>query len=327
VPSIHFGIEVQRLITAGEVVWKAPATKGEEIFTYDGTHPYDFGHAVYASIVKRGFDEFVKAPAQANPVPHVVSTPLNANHWAEAKMVPVRQDMLTGTWTKSTTGSTGIDNARRFSRWVTDIWYTNTAGSKLNLQFKGEVVGFFDILGPEGCLIRWKVNNGSEGVFTRFDKGSTSTRMHYFFPSTGLSGDVVNSCYAALDANNPSKRDILEEAGKVAEYDANPAKYAPKVWYVGAVLLVGEELKTSVEQNSINETGIYPTSTSDRIYFENLPEGSKVILVDMVGKNLMVRNASELNNGLSLLRFESGLYIIKILQDKGVAQSVKVLKI
>ena len=327
VPSIHFGIEVQRLITKGDVVWKAPATKGEDIFTYDGTHPNDYGHYVYASIVKRGFDEFVKDPAQTNPVFHTLGTPLNANHWADARMVPVRQDMLTGIWTKSTTGSTGVDNAKRFSRWVTDIWYTNTAGSKLNLQFKGEVVGFFDILGPEGCLIRWKVNNGSESVFTRFDNGSTSTRTHYFFPSTVLSRDMVNSCSAALDANNPSKRDILEEAGKVAEYDANPAKFAPKVWYVGAVLLVGEEVKTSVEQNSIKESCIYPTSTSDRIYFNNLPIDCSIVLVDMSGKNLLVRKASDVNNGLSLQLFQSGIYLVKILQGNRIVQSVKVLKI
>ncbi len=327
IPSINFGVEVQRLITAGEVVWKAPATKGEDVFTSDGTHPTNLGHDVYASIVKRAFDEFLKAPAQTNSVPHALNTALNANHWADAKMVPVRQDMLIGTWNKSTTGSTGIDNARRFSRWVSDIWYTNTAGSKLNLQFKGVVVGFLDILGPEGCLIRWKVNTGSESVITRFDKFSTSSRAHYFFPSTGLNNDVVSSCSATLDANNPSKRDILDEAGKVADYDANPAKYASKVWYVGAVLMVGEEMKTSVEDTNFDQAKVYPTSTFDRIYFENLSEESKVILVDMVGKNLMERNASDLNNGLSLLRFESGLYIIKILQDKVLVQTLKVLKI
>jgi hypothetical protein len=138
---------------------------------------------------------------------------------------------------------------------------------------------------------------------------------------------MVNSCSAALDANNPSKRDILEEAGKAAEYDANPAKFAPKVWYVGAVLLVGEEVKTSVEQNSIKESCIYPTSTSDRIYFNNLPIDCSIVLVDMSGKNLLVRKASDVNNGLSLQLFQSGIYLVKILQGNRIVQSVKVLKI
>ncbi len=257
IPSIHFGVEVQRLITAGEVVWKAPATKGEDIFTYDGIHPYDYGHAVYASIVKRGFDEFVKATAQTNPVPHTVSSSLNANHWAEARMVPVRQDMLCGTWQMLPGGTNGNALAKRFDRWVSQIWQTNTPGSTLNLQFRGEVVGFFDIVGPEGCQIKWKVNNGNESVRVRFDHFGNNTRTHYFFPSTGFPKDVVNSFTATLDAVGPDKRAIFDEAGKAADYDANPAKFAPKVWSVGVVLLIGEEVRTSVGQNNINETGIY----------------------------------------------------------------------
>jgi hypothetical protein len=327
IPSIHFGVEVQRLITAGEVVWKAPATKGEEIFTYDGTHPYDFGHEVYASVVKRGFDEFVKAPVQTNPVTHMLGTPFNANHWAEAKMVPVRQDMLSGTWQMLPGGTNGNALAKRFDRWVSHIWQTSTPGSALNLQFRGEVVGFFDIMGPEGCQIKWKVNNGNESIRVRFDYFCTTTRTHYFFPSTGLPKDVLNSFTATLDAVGPNKRAILDEAGKAADYDANPAKYAPKVWSVGVILLVGEEVKTSVEDNGISETSIYPTSSTDRIFFIKLPEDSSIVIVDMLGKQLLERNNSELNHGLSLQPFESGVYIVKILQGKNILKSVKVMKI
>jgi len=246
VPSIHFGVEVQRLISAGEVVWKAPANHGEDILSYDGVHPTDVGHAVYASIVKRGFDEFVKATAQTNPAPHVVGIPLNANHWADAKMVPVRQDMLDGTWHKLTGGTNGNALAKRFDRWVPHLWQTNTPGSSLRLQFRGEVVGFFDIMGPEGCQVKWKVNNDNENSRVRFDQYCQNTRAHYFFPTTGLPKDAVHTFTATLDTAGPDKRAILNDAGK-ADFDANPRKYAPQVWRVGVVLLVGEEVLTSID--------------------------------------------------------------------------------
>jgi len=245
IPSIHFGVEVQRLITAGEVVWKAPANTGQIIFTYDGVHPYDAGHSIYAEIVKQGFDEFEKAPALTVPSPHNPGTPLNANHWAAAIMVPVREDMLGGTWHKLSGGTNGNALAKRFDRWVPHIWQTNTPGSSLSLQFRGEVVGLFDILGPEGCQIKWKVDNGSENIRVRFDQYCKNTRTHYFFPSTGLAKDALHTFTATLDAEGPDKRALLNDAGK-ADFDANPQKYAPKVWSVGVVLLVGEEVDTSL---------------------------------------------------------------------------------
>jgi hypothetical protein len=57
-----------------------------------------------------------------------------------------------------------------------------------------------------------------------------------------------------------------------------------------------------------------------------LPEGSRIMLVDLVGKALVVKSASELGSGLSLQSYTNGLYLINVILGQEIIQSVKVIK-
>jgi hypothetical protein len=83
---------------------------------------------------------------------------------------------------------------------------------------------------------------------------------------------------------------------------------------------------TAVEQIPHEEISIYPSPTTDMVYFRNIPEDSRVVLVDMLGRNLLVKEASELSGGLSLQPYEKGFYLISIFQGQKHVKSVKVLK-
>lgn len=87
-----------------------------------------------------------------------------------------------------------------------------------------------------------------------------------------------------------------------------------------------KELLTSIDENPIIDISVYPVITSDRIYFRNLQENSRVMLVDMVGRYLLEKNASELAGGLSLQPYVNGLYIIRIANGQQWLESVKVIK-
>jgi hypothetical protein len=50
------------------------------------------------------------------------------------------------------------------------------------------------------------------------------------------------------------------------------------------------------------------------------------MLVDMVGRVLLIKNASMLTDGLSLQSCTNGLYIIRVIQGQRTVQSVKVMK-
>jgi hypothetical protein len=84
---------------------------------------------------------------------------------------------------------------------------------------------------------------------------------------------------------------------------------------------------SSVDKQSMNRDNIYPNITTDKVYLNNLPEGSSIMLVDLVGKALVVKSASELGRGLSLQSYTNGLYLINVILGQEIIQSVKVIKL
>ena len=93
-----------------------------------------------------------------------------------------------------------------------------------------------------------------------------------------------------------------------------------------AVALTVEMWPTATEQKVVDEISIYPNVTSDMIYFKNVPEESRVMLMDLTGRSILVKNASELKGGLSLQPYANGYYLIRVMKGQEYIKSVKVLK-
>lgn len=244
IPSLHFGVVVQKRLDAGSLIFKgeAPAKDAKPdpaapmLFSTDGVHPLtETGHVLYAETVARGFDELVKAPAATAAVPHALGEPLRPDHWAAAKLVPLSESMLKGEWQK-------LDDdelAKRFSKFLPQMWRTSAPGAELSLKFKGEVIGFFDVVGPDGGQLKVKVDEGEEKIVPRFDAYCVYHRLSKFQAAGDLPKDAVHSVSVTLDSAGPDKRTVLFEKNR-PEFDKNPEKFAPKVWNVGAVMLIGE---------------------------------------------------------------------------------------
>lgn len=246
IPSMHFGVEVQKRLEAGSLIFKgeAPAKDAKPdpaapmLFSTDGVHPLtETGHVLYAETVARGFDELVKAAAATAAVPHALGEPLRADHWAAAKLVPLSESMLKGEWQKLDDD----DLAKRFSKFLPQMWRTSEPGAALTLKFKGEVIGFFDVVGPDGGQLKVKVDDGEEKIVPRFDAYCVYHRLSKFQAGADLAKDAVHSVSVTLDSAGPDKRTVLFEKNR-PEFDKNPEKFAPKVWNVGAVMLIGEVL-------------------------------------------------------------------------------------
>lgn len=248
IPSMHFGVEVQKRLEAGSLIFKgeAPAKDAKPdpaapmVFSTDGVHPLtETGHVLYAETVSRGFDELAKAPAATAAVPHALGEPLRPDHWAAAKLVPLSESMLTGAWQKLDGGGKGDEIAKRFSKFLPQMWRTSEPGAALTLKFKGEVIGFFDVVGPDGGQLKVKVDGGEEKIVPRFDAYCVYHRLSKFQAGTDLAKDAVHTVSVTLDSAGPDKRTVLFEKNR-PEFDKNPEKFAPKVWNVGAVMLIGE---------------------------------------------------------------------------------------
>lgn len=248
IPSMHFGVDVQKRLNAGSLVFKGeappkdakPDSGAPMLFSTDGVHPLvETGHVLYAETVARGFDEFEKEPAAPVPAPHELVEPLRPDHWAAAKLVPLSEGMLGGDWQKLDGGESGDDLARRFAKFLPQMWRTSAPGAGLSLRFRGEVVGFFDVVGPDGGQLKVKLDDGDEKTVPRFDSYCTYHRLSKFQAGSGLAGDAVHTVTVTLDEAGPDKRSVLFDKNR-PDFDKNPDKYAPKVWNVGSVMLIGD---------------------------------------------------------------------------------------
>jgi hypothetical protein len=101
------------------------------------------------------------------------------------------------------------------------------------------VIGVFDVVGPDGGQLKVKVDEGEEKIVPRFDAYCVYHRLSKFQAGSGLAGDVVHTVNVTLDSAGPDKRTVLFEKNR-PDFDKNPDKFAPKVWNVGAVMLIGE---------------------------------------------------------------------------------------
>ncbi|WP_218281182.1 hypothetical protein [Verrucomicrobium spinosum] len=77
-------------------------------------HPHvETGHELYLQTIIRAWPAIAEKGAGAKP--HALTAPLRADNWEKAKLVPVTQDMLKGSWTKidmpPTPSAKAINNA------------------------------------------------------------------------------------------------------------------------------------------------------------------------------------------------------------------------
>jgi hypothetical protein len=129
--------------------------------------------------------------------------------------------------------------------------------------------------------------------------GSGFTREGYIFSNWNSSADGSGTAYAA---------------GATYTENADITLYA--IW---------SEV-TSVDQNIIDAISIYPSMTTDRVYFKNVSEDSHVILVDISGRRLVENSVSELNGSLSMQPYEDGIYLIRVMRGHELVRTFKVLK-
>jgi hypothetical protein len=90
---------------------------------------------------------------------------------------------------------------------------------------------------------------------------------------------------------------------------------------------IGQPITALTKQPvNTNFVSVYPTATSDMVHFKGLPENSRIEIMDMLGRSLFIRNASEIDGGVSLKSYVNGLYLIKVIHRNELIQTLKVFK-
>lgn len=248
IPSIHFGVEVARRLAAGTLTFKG--TKPEPfdaaatpmLFSTDGVHPLvETGHGLYAEVFARSFDLIANAggPAAAHPLPK----PLRADNWETARMVPIAEEMLSGPWQRALPESD--PQAKTVAQRMPVLWKADAPGATLRFKVRipeapgatARRTAVYDLLGPGSGVLSVRVGGNAPKQVPRIDGYCTYWRI-----ATLPLGDLApgeHEIEVVLTDERPDKKSILFEKNR-GDFEKSPAKYEPRAWYAGTVLVFGD---------------------------------------------------------------------------------------
>lgn len=164
IPSINLAEEVALRMRDGEFDWKY----------FGGIHPSWNGHKYYAAAINRLFDmEWTGEMPKKIRHHKMPKTQLDAYSYTKGKFVDIRSaNKLEGweiveDWTPSVKANTrkGFVNVPMLT--------TETAGSTLELDFKGRAIGIFCAAGPQACVLEYSIDGApfkSVDTFTSWSK-------------------------------------------------------------------------------------------------------------------------------------------------------------
>jgi len=239
IPSIHFGVEVVRLLESGDLIFKAPktadlATAKPMVFSSDGVHPHDVtGHKLYTEAITRCWPAIKSASGKA--APHALVEPLRADNWEQAKQVPITAAMLEGDWKKLPADH---NIAKWFTRNMPEVHQSGSAGATLSFAFNGTTAAVFDIVGPDAGQLDIQIDDQALRSAKRFDPYCKSHRMSRI-PLLTEGEPGRHNITVTVSPEKLDKRSILFEKNR-ADFDAQPEKYVPHTWMVGSLLIIGD---------------------------------------------------------------------------------------
>ena len=246
IPSINMALRTVELAREGKLLYKPeagadgkpkPVPEGVILFSKDGVHPLKGGHEVYTQVITAALKE-MEPGSKAGP--HPLPKPFIADHWAEAKLVPLSPEMLTPGWKKLDTAK-GL--GRRFKGRLPALWEANKPGEKLSFKFRGTAAQLYDIVGPDGGQVIITLDGKSRGPHPRFDRYCRYHRLS----ALGLGGnleDRVHTVSVEVHPEQPDRSSVVDREKVKPGFD--PKKYDGTAVRVGWIMLIGEIVEGAV---------------------------------------------------------------------------------
>jgi lysophospholipase L1-like esterase len=222
IPSINVAFRVAELAHQGKLVFKADKDDkssqlaGKLIFSNDGVHPLDAGHELYLQVVSKAIPEIQK---QSKPGSHELKAPLRPDNWEAAKLVPLTEKMLHGSWRKLDPQQ-GL--GKTFGNRLPVIWEGSTPGDMIQFRFKGTLAGLYDLMGPDGGQVVWTVDDKPGGPRPRFDRYCTYHRLASLKLAEGLA-DKEHTATVEVLPQQPDRSSVLDQVRNQPGFD--PKKY------------------------------------------------------------------------------------------------------
>lgn len=246
IPTIHLGVEAAALARNNKLIFTAPKgpgvndPQGRIIFSNDGTHPSDAGHALNAAAAIRGLE---KLRLNTKATPHVPPAALSAIPWEKAKTLPAEGNAkFDGNW-KQVTAADGPSCRRfgkRFYSWFPHLYQTDAPGSSVTVRFRGTHIGIKGMEGPDSGVVSIRMDDGPPVKQTLFTAYSNAW-VYVGSPRPAVPMGDHSVTWTLLD-EAPDKEKLLSVKKTDHDFRNHPEKYKNNTLSVGQILVLGDLL-------------------------------------------------------------------------------------
>jgi len=239
IPSINVALKTVELAKAGKLTYQSaePTSAGVIRFSTDGVHPLEEGHQSYTDVVATA----VKQMTDSKPVDHRASlaSTFVADHWQAAKMVPIAQPMLSGSWQQL---SPADALQKQFGERMGTIWESGKPGSRVSFKFRGSIARLYDLLAPDGGQVVITVD-GVElpKLVPRFDSYCTYPRIATLPIAEGLDPNPVHTVTIEIHPEQPDRSPVAFRL-KDPAMELKSAKFQGTFLRASQILVLGEVL-------------------------------------------------------------------------------------
>jgi len=191
IPTIDLGVEIAAREKAGSLIFKGDApVPGKLVFTKDGVHPGDEGHAVYCEVIARSMR---KIAATAKAQPHALPAPLEATNWETATLLPITAATLSAGWTKVDTEKDPVytESRGRTHAMLRGAMKCDRAGASITVRWSGTTVGISDIPYGKPSVIEAAVDGGKPITAERVQREKTKHARFWYLPEQAAGEHTV----------------------------------------------------------------------------------------------------------------------------------------
>ena len=217
IPSIDLGVEIAKREKEGSLIFKGDSpVPGKLVFSKDGVHPGDEGHAVYCDVVARSM---VKMEPVGAAGPHALPAALEQTCWEEAALLPVTNAVLSAGWTPVDTEKDAVytESRLRTHAMLRGAVKCGRAGASVTVKWSGTTVGISDIPYGEPSVLEAVVDGGQPIAAERVQKEKTKHARFWYLPE-----------------QKPGEHTVTFTVKKLPEGQS---------FYLGQLLIVGRPLK------------------------------------------------------------------------------------
>ena len=181
IPSIDLGVEIAKREKAKNLIFKAKGWQnGNLVFSEDGTHPLEAGHAMYRDTVVRSmFQMMPRHQAMAHSLP----SPLEARCWENATTAPIQKATLSAGWKPIDPATDAIyrGHSGRTHQMLRGGVKCDQVGETISIAWNGTTLGLSDIPQGDGMELEVTIDQQPPIILKRVqtDKKQAYSRFYY----------------------------------------------------------------------------------------------------------------------------------------------------